>query len=465
MEGIGIDPENLESSAAQPGGFKPVPPTTDTVLRWMHSVIRRRLLFTLTPLLGAMASTKRITIDQLKPGMFVVAMDQPWYRTPFLFHKRLIAGPDDIEQMRRHGIHDITIDIEKGLDLEAKPVAAPEATSPDPAAPAEETPRAPHTSPTALEAAQATYREATAAMERIFAELEAGRAPNLLAVKSIVARVMDQILLHQESMLTQFCVQKMRRFDRTLANHGMDVCVLALIVAHEYGLKETERDLLGTGAMLHDVGYVRLPRNLYRKAGALSPQENVLMKQHPLLAVTVMADAGDVPDVVRHIVTQHHEHVDGSGYPNKLSGQAVSPLAQIVGLVDTYDGMVSFRNGRPPLLPHDAIRQLFVLGEKGRFDKALVEVAIKALGVYPIGSLIKLNTGESAVVVGLNQEHRLKPRIRIITDSKGQTYGEPIDVDLSTQNGQQPQRTILRALDPKQEHVNVPTYLEQAAGQ
>jgi len=196
----------------------------------------------------------------------------------------------------------------------------------------------------------------------------------------------------------------------------------------------------------------------------LSPQENSLMKQHPQLSIAVMAEAGDVPDLTRQIISQHHEHENGSGYPNKLNGAAVSPLAQIVGLVDTYDGMVSFRNGRPPLLPHDAIRQLFVLGEKGRFDKALIEVAIKALGVYPIGSLIKLNTGESAVVVGLNHEHRLKPRIRIITDQKGQACIEPIDVDLSTQNGQQPQRTILRALDPKQEHVNVPAYLEAAAG-
>jgi hypothetical protein len=143
----------------------------------------------------------------------------------------------------------------------------------------------------------------------------------------------------------------------------------------------------------------------------------------------------------------------------------LSPLVQIVGLVDTYDGMVTSRNGKPALLPHDAIRQLFVLGEKGRFDKAVVEVAIKALGVYPIGSLIKLNTGESALVTGLNHEHRLKPKIRIITDAKGQIFSESIGLDLSAECGSQPARTILRALDPKTEQVNVAAYLEPASGQ
>ena len=120
------------------------------------------------------------------------------------------------------------------------------------------------------------------------------------------------------------------------------------------------------------------------------------------------------------------------------------------------------RPGRPPLLPHDAIRQLLVLGEKGRYDKALIEVAIKSLGVYPIGSLIKLNTSEKAVVTGLNHTDRLKPRIRIISGPTGDLHKIPIDVDLTITNPDEPTRTILRALDPNQEHVDLPIYFETA---
>ena len=119
---------------------------------------------------------------------------------------------------------------------------------------------------------------------------------------------------------------------------------------------------------------------------------------------------------------------------------------------------------RPALLPHDAIRQLFVLGAKGRYDKTLVEVAIKALGVYPLGSLIKLNTNECAMVIGLNHEDRLRPRVRIIKGTDGEHPEQTIDIDLQQQAGDQPVRTILRALDPTQEHVDLSQYLEFTAG-
>jgi len=417
-----------------------------------------------------MAPSKRIPVNRLKPGMFIVGMDQPWYRTPFLFHKRLIAGPDDITQLIRHGIHEVTIDPDRGLDVEGD--IAPETTSENldpPASPppptvddttnGEQDIRRRHAA-----AAKAAYHEATAAMERVFRELEAGQPPKVVTLKGIVSGLLSRILTHPESMMTQLCLEKMRRFDRTLASHGMDVCVLALIVGVEYGCNEADRETLGVGALLHDIGYVRLPRNLYRKSAPLTDQEKALMHQHPQLAATVLSQGDPLPETVGRIIAQHHECPDGSGFPNKLKQGAVSQLAQLVGLMDTYDGMVGSRNGRPPLLPHDAIRQLFILGEKGRYDKALVEVAIKALGVYPIGSLIKLNTSECAVVMGINHEHRLKPKIRIISRPEGDRLNPPIDVDLSIVGPDEPPRTIVRALDPQQEHVELPEYFETVSG-
>ena len=403
--------------------------------------------------------------------MFVVGLDQPWYRTPFLFHKRLISNPEDIAQLKRHGIQEVTIDLERGLDFQEGTANAVAVVQENGESPAEESP----TEPTEAEsdsrdihrqqaaAAKAAYREGALAMERVFRELDAGQPPKIVTLKRIVADVLNRILAHPESMMTQFCLQKMRRFDRTLASHGMDVCVLALIVGVEYGCEEADRETLGVGALLHDIGYVRLPRNLYRKSTALTDHEKTLMQQHPQLASTMLAQTDQLPEEVSRIIAQHHECHDGSGFPNKLKNGSISTLAQLVGLIDTYDGMVGVRHGRPPLLPHDAIRQLFVLGEKGRYDKALIEVAIKALGVYPIGSLLKLNTGECAVVVGLNHEHRLKPKILIISDPKGDMHKDPIEIDLTTADSNDPARTILRALDPGQEHVDLPMYFEPAS--
>ena len=274
-------------------------------------------------------------------------------------------------------------------------------------------------------------------MERVFRELEAGQVPTMMTLKHIVTGLMTRILAHPESMMTQFFLEKMRRYDRTLASHSMDVCVLALIVGVEYGCGEDDREILGVGALLHDIGYVRLPRNVYRKSSALTDHEKALMQQHPQLAPTVLSQGDPLPEAALHIIAQHHEWLDGNGYPNKLKNGAISRLAQLVGLVDTYDAMVGARHGRPPLLPHDAIRQLFILGEKGHYDKALIEVAIKALGVYPIGSLI-------------------------ISGPAGDLHKIPVDVDLTITNPDEPTRTILRALDPNQEHVDLPVYFETA---
>ncbi|MCS6296522.1 MAG: DUF3391 domain-containing protein [Nitrospira sp.] len=414
-----------------------------------------------------MASTKHIPIDQLTVGMFIAGLDQPWYRTPFLLHKWLVSNPDDIVQLKRHGIQIVTIDTDRGLDVGAAPVAAPEAPSPLPEPPpasSEILEAATNGHASHAAAAAATYREAMEAVERVFTDLEAGQPPKITALKPVVSRLLKQIVEHPEAMMIQFCLDKMRRFDGTLANHGMDVCVLTLILAVENSCTEDEMEALGLGALLHDIGFVRLPRNLYRKTSPLTEQEQVLMRQHPQLAATVLSKIDLLPEAVSHIIAQHHEFQDGSGYPKLVKPGGLSPLAQLMALADTYDDLVTSRYGRAPLLPHDAIRQLFVLGAKGRYDKNLVEVAIKMLGVYPLGSLIKLNTNECAVVIGLNHEDRLRPRIRIIRGPDGEIQNPPVESDLQNQATDQPARTILRALDPRQEQIDLPQYLDVAVG-
>ncbi|HUM38433.1 MAG TPA: DUF3391 domain-containing protein [Nitrospira sp.] len=414
-----------------------------------------------------MDSTKRISIDQLTVGMFIAGLDQPWYRTPFLLHKWLVTNPDDIVQLKRHGIHVVTIDTKRGLDVGAAPApessaaVVEEQSSPAPAEPT--TPQS-NEPPSPAAAAAAVYRQAMEAVERVFLDIEAGQPPKIAALKPVVRDLLKQIIEQPEAMMIQFCLDKMRRFDGTLANHGMDVCVLTLILAVENKCTEDEMEALGLGALMHDIGFVRLPRNLYRKTSALTEQEQVLMRQHPQLAASVLAQVDRVPETVTRIIAEHHEFQDGTGFPKLVKAGAISPLTQLMALADAYDDLVTTRYGRPPLLPHDAIRQLFVLGAKGRYDKTLVEVAIKVLGVYPLGSLIKLNTNECAVVIGLNHEDRLRPRIRIIKGVDGERQHQPVDIDLQHQPSDQPTRSILRALDPGTEHIDLPQYLDLAVG-
>jgi putative nucleotidyltransferase with HDIG domain len=490
-----------------------------------------------------MRHEKTILIDQLKPGMFIVAMDQPWYRTPFLFHQRLIRHTKDIDLLRRHGIREVKIDSSKGLDVETvpsgdapspsntqepaapqpshevkptsaeaapqpassatmnaaqlqSPVTQDDAPSPsntqEPAAPQPslevkpisagaapqpassammnaaqlQSPVTQDNAPSPLKArlqaaaAQATYTEATCSMERMFEELEAGIVPRPNTLRMVVSNVLSRVLDDGASMLSLLSLQKMKRFDRTLASHALDICTLSLIVANTYGVAEGELEALGAGALLHDIGYIRLPRNLYRKSHDLTEQERTIMQQHPALGLAILRDAKEDREAVVRIVVEHHECSNGSGFPHKLKGDSLSVLAQLVGLVDVYDGMVSHRGGHPAMLPHDAIRQLFRLGDTGLYSKDLIQAVISSLGVYPIGSLVLLNTAEQAVVVGINHMQRLKPLVKVITGPQGGSYLTPIHVDLGAQAAGGSARTITKVLDPLHERVNVAMFLD-----
>jgi len=405
---------------------------------------------------------KTIRIEALIPGMFVAGMDQPWYKTPYLVHHFLIKSDQEIAELKRYGVREVTIDPNKGLDTPPDPSAMPDSAAKPSDPPQPEGTKQPgdSVSPLRADASEGElYREAEAAVERVFDGLHAGQVPAMSAVKHVVGGIVERILSNRTAMMTQVLLNQMRRFDHGLAAHAIDTCIISLIFAAEYGMPQDEVERLGVGALLHDVGYVRLPRNLYRSRRQLAMHEEELMRQHPRLGLTVIAKCQDLPEVARHVVSEHHERIDGSGFPAGLSGGMLSPASQIVGLVDTYESLITHRAGRLPLSPFQAIRHLFMLGEKKAFDKAIVEVAIKCLGVYPIGSVVRLNTGERAIVTDIHPEHRLKPVLKVILGPKGEVYPSPIEIDLAGIQ-REPIRTIVTALDPSTEQINVAMYLD-----
>lgn len=414
---------------------------------------------------------KEITIDDLVPGMFVVEMNLPWYRTPFLFHKRLIQEDDTIRLMKQHGIRVVTIDTSKGKDVPHEAAGSGSGSAkgrplvPDASGRQGEDPAGPAPSGQMEGTAHQLYAEAQQAVERIFADLEQGVPPPSATTKAVVSKILSHVMEDRAGLLTQLAVQKIKQFDRSLAAHGLDTCVLSLIVAVESGLDEAMRVHLGAGALVHDAGYVRLPRNLVRRRWECSEPERILLQQHTKLGLALLTDHHDVHEDVKRIVAEHHERGDGSGFPAGLTQEAISQLAKIVGIVDFYDGMVSRRGGRPAMLPHDAIRQLFLAGERGQFEKSLVEVVIRTIGVYPVGSLVRLNTGEQAVVVGANPDQRLKPLVKITGGPQGESYTNPLQLDLATQVQDRGVRSVLRVLDPAQERVNIAMYLDDPLSQ
>ena len=423
-------------------------------------------------------ATKQIPIDQLILGMYLVGMDVPWYRTPFLSHKFPIKDLDTIQLMKRHGIRMVTIDTSKGLDVpscppptspdnlerhaQPKPPPLDSGASVESAPPANTTAAGRVATRDAGQPPSVIYAQAQEAVERIFTDLERGIPPSPESTKAIVSTVLEHVLSDQAAMATQLAIQKIKQFDRSLTTHALDTCILSLIVALESGLDQPTQELVGMGALLHDTGYVRLPRNLVRKRDECTGQDKTLLEQHCKLGVAVLAEQPGMPEDVLRIVKEHHEWSNGSGFPAALQHDQTSQLAQIVGIVDFYDGMVSRRGTRPSMMPHDAVRQLFLAGERGQFEKALVELMIRSIGVYPVGSLVRLNTGEQAVVVGVNPQQRLKPLVKITTDPQGGSYPTPIEVDLAAPSTGHTIRSVLRVLDPTRERVNIGIHLDNS---
>lgn len=425
-----------------------------------------------------MTTHKTIPIEQLKVGMFIVGMDRSWFQTPFFSHRWLLKRDEDLARLKASGIKEVTIDVAIGLDAEP---------------PADETHEPPHTNrqppdegsfgtghaqrergdegrssdarlEQQVELARSVRADALQAVERLFNGIKTGAPLDSPALRTVVAGFFSRLTQHPVASLTLVQLQQMQRLDGDLFSHAVDVCVLSLIVGRAQGLDQATLEGIGMGALLHDIGETRLPRNLLRHAGYVEEGRGVF-RFHPKIGTAMLAKTEDLPDCARAIVAEHHERLDGSGYPDGLTGERLALPSQIVGLVDIYDAMASRRGGRPPLSPGQAVRQLYQLGLREHYDRALVEQLIHCLGVYPFGSLVELSTGERAVVYAVNPDERLRPSVKLIADAQGRPYPEARLLDLSAPPPGEIERTVVRVLDASAEGVDVLQYCHTAAPQ
>jgi HD-GYP domain-containing protein (c-di-GMP phosphodiesterase class II) len=407
---------------------------------------------------------KRIPVGRVKPGMFVAGLDRSWIETPFLFHRKLIKSAEEIEILKRNGIREVIIDVSRGLYVDGGAAEEPPSAAVGADHRKNDGPQPPNAGELnfqalalELETAQRMHQEALAAAESIFDGVRGGGPIKREVAQRVVADLGASIARSPEANLL---LMQMRRFQMDLFVHAINVCVLSLVVAT---LEEFDFDAsaFALGALLHDVGETRIPRNLLRKHEAFTESERKLLAQHPTLGALLLQNAEELPPLARRIVLEHHERIDGSGYPNRLRGADVSFASQVVAITDAYDDMLSGRN-QAALQPSEVLRQLFLQSNAGALDRALVERIIRCLGVYPIGSLVELSTGERGIVVAANRTDTLKPIVRIMTTRSGvNQYNGPI-VSLADADGGAPERRIVAALDPGRERIDPLAFLKLA---
>lgn len=414
---------------------------------------------------------KRIAVADLRPGMYVVGLDRSWLHTPFLFHRKLIQRADEIDQLKKHGIGEVVIDISRGADIAA---LAEEKNQPEqdgvrsaaveinadavalsPPRPAGEAAFAPLARE--LENARAIHEEALLLARSIFDGAGGGAPIDGQVAAQVVDNLQSSIARSPEASLL---LMQMRRFQKDLFTHAVNVCVLSLVVANSEGLGGA--DELALGALLHDIGETRLPRQLLRKLDNFTDAETRLLQQHPGLGAALLAQSSGIAAAVQGIVTDHHERVDGSGYPAGKAGDDLSLSSQLVALTDCYDDMLSGRN-QPALQPTEVLRQLYLQANSRRMDRDLVEQVIRSLGVYPIGSVVELNTGERAVVIATDRSSALKPTVRVIMSRSGLVQFHGPIISLADASGGTVERRVIAVLDPVKERIDPWVFLRVAS--
>ncbi|RUS43581.1 HD-GYP domain-containing protein [Cohnella sp. AR92] len=280
-----------------------------------------------------------------------------------------------------------------------------------------------------------THRQALSTLRSVFRDLvdqpgkrHAGTYPYVgKTMRQLMHSVMEELHRSKDSMIM---LMNMQTVDHYLYMHSLNVCVYTVLLGMAYGYNSEELSNLGLGALLHDVGKTQISMDVLLKPGRLSHEEYEEMKRHAERGFYLLKDEPNIPLLVAHCAYQHHERLDGSGYPRGLQGYEIHEYAKWIGIVDSYDAMTSHRVYKNPMLPHQATETLYA-GSGTLYDTAMLKIFRDKVAIYPVGISVTLSTGQTAIVVDINAASVHRPIVRVLTDESGADLKTPYDLDLS----------------------------------
>jgi HD-GYP domain-containing protein (c-di-GMP phosphodiesterase class II) len=263
----------------------------------------------------------------------------------------------------------------------------------------------------------------------------------LTALASAIQR-QDPLDLAEVSVLAKDIAESIRRNDQlvvqalagptgsTLITNLINVSILATKVGSGLGYYGEELQRLTLAGLLHDIGLFAVPPSVVTKSGRLTEEERTLIEQHPELGYQLVRQLGPEWEWLAQIVRQAHERWNGRGYPNRLKGRDIQEMAQIIGAVDVFDALVTPRPYRRRFFPHEAVRELLV-AERAAFPREIMKALVEQLSAYPLGTLVRLTTGETGSVVGINVQFPLRPIVAVEPEHAQGNGQEKREIDLS----------------------------------
>lgn len=374
---------------------------------------------------------KQIRSEQLQPGMYIHDLNCGWLDHPFISNAFFVRDQATCDKIVNLGIRELYIDTLKGADVFKAPtqtevnaelerrlqeIAKKQAEKPIVVALKDEAARA-----------RRLHGEANRLARLVLDDVHFGQPLRIERVEPLVDSMVESVFRHQDALLP---MAQLKNLDDYNFEHSVGVA--ALLIAFGRALKLPKDDIrqLAMGGLLHDIGKAHVPDAILNKPAKLTDDEFAKMKSHVNESLRLIEGVPGVGKIARQVVAEHHERIDGSGYPNRLQGKEISLYGQMAAIVDVYDAITSdkiYNRGMPPT---QAMKKLLEWS-KHHFDPQLVQTFIRAIGIYPTGTLVKLESNRMGVVVEQNEGKLLEPVVRVFYHAGQQHYVPPEIVDLA----------------------------------
>lgn len=386
---------------------------------------------------------EQIETGRLKLGMYVVELDRPWTGTRFIYRQFIIDSQEVLDELRLVSDY---VYIETDPRLKPSPSTQPAGPvlsgNPGPVTEQvgsiERVLRASshhidtrwHPDKTDLEEelnnAEKIEHKAREVLYDTLDDVKLGKSVKVSGVREVVAGMAESVIRNPDAMVV---LSQLKNSDEYTALHSLRVCILALTFGRHLDFSHEELNLLGVGALLHDVGKMKVPTEILNKPGKLTDAEFAIMKSHVPEGVKILNAANGITDISIQVAAQHHERYAGGGYATGVAGDRIGTFGLVSGIVDCYDAITSDRVYHAGMPPYEALTKMYSWRATD-FHPGLIEQFIQCMGIYPVGSVVELSDGSVGVVITVNRKRRLKPSVALVLKATKKPYRKPKIVNL-----------------------------------
>ncbi len=374
---------------------------------------------------------KKIATQSLMVGMYVHDLDAAWMSHPFLSSRFAVNNQTTVDDVIGAGIKHVYIDTERGLDFEmavpfevvqqevndSKQQVADEQLGLDKQVSFE----------SELVQAKSVVYEANKAVRSFMQDARFGQHIESTAIDEVVDSISASVFRNKDALLT---LARIKTVDQYTFMHSIGVCVLMTAFARAMNYDAETARQISTGALMHDLGKMRVSPEVLNKRGPLTTEEFAEMKRHVEYGAEQLSGFGWLSDTSMSVVMEHHERIDGSGYPFGLQGDALSEVGRMSAIVDVYDALTSNRCYKQAWEPTHALGKMLEWS-RDHFGEGVAHQFVRCVGIYPVGTLVRLSSGMIAVVVEQDETHLLRPRVRLVFNERSGRYAVLEDIDLA----------------------------------